>query len=138
MQLLVFKRIHCCLMSQLPVFKRIHGWLMSQLPKEQVVAQLSKHGLVVELNEDGQIIRSLHDPSGTLFPSVSEVEEENGILYLGSIDRPYVGRLSLARLPPPVQPGTGTGTSSTASPGRSPSTTSSTPPTSPGKSGEFF
>ena len=102
------------------------------------MAQLSKHGLVVELNEDGQIIRSLHDPSGTLFPSVSEVEEENGILYLGSIDRPYVGRLSLARLPPPVQPGTGSGTSSTASPGRSPSMSPSTTPTSPGKSGEFF
>ena len=102
------------------------------------MAQLSKHGLVVELNEDGQIVRSLHDPSGTLFPSVSEVEEENGILYLGSIDRPFVGRLSLAMLPPPVQPGTGTGTSSTASPGRSPSTSSGTSTSSPGKSGEFF
>ena len=95
-----------------------------------MLAQIPKYGLVVELNENGQIIRSLHDPAGVLFPSVSEVQEENGILYLGSSDRPFIGKLSLTQLPAPIQPGTGTGTSS----GTVPATSEG----SSGNTGEFL
>ena len=55
-----------------------------------------------------QVIRSLHDPQATLFRSVSELQEENGVLYIGSYDRPFVGKLNMADLPPANQmPGDG-------------------------------
>ncbi|XP_076443101.1 adipocyte plasma membrane-associated protein-like [Babylonia areolata] len=75
--------------------------LMAMKPSS-VQAQMPKHGLVVELDQSGKIVRSLHDPHGLQYSAVSEVEEENGILYLGSLDRKFVGVLPLRRLPPPV------------------------------------
>ena len=65
----------------------------------------SRHyGLVVELNEDGKIIRSLHDPNGTLYTAVSEVAEDAGRLYIGSFNKNFVGVLSSKSLLPPVAP----------------------------------
>ena len=54
-----------------------------------------KYGLVVEYNDKGEIVRSLHDPTGKTIPSVSEVHDEDGILYLGSYNQPYLGKLDL-------------------------------------------
>ncbi|KAL8615682.1 hypothetical protein ACOMHN_034832 [Nucella lapillus] len=75
------------------------------LPKEVLRSRMPQYGLVVELNEDGKIIRGLHDPTGALFPSVSEVKEFQGKLYIASPDRDYIGVLSVNSLPPPVKPG---------------------------------
>lgn len=72
-----------------------------QMTPEEIMAQASKFGIIVELDADGNIIRSLQDPNGTVFHSVSEVAEENGILYIGSFDQPYVGRLPLTVFPSP-------------------------------------
>ena len=79
-----------------------------QMPREQVLQQLPKHAIAVELDAGGKIIRSLHDPAGTLYTSVSELQEEKGVLYIGSFNRPYIGKLNLADLPPVNQmPGDG-------------------------------
>ncbi|KAK7103532.1 adipocyte plasma membrane-associated protein Hemomucin-like isoform X1 [Littorina saxatilis] len=75
-----------------------------RLPREQLIARTPKWGMAVELNEDGQIIRSLQDPEGRLFTAVSEVQEEDGLLYIGSFDRPYIGILNETLLPRPKLP----------------------------------
>ncbi|XP_076463926.1 adipocyte plasma membrane-associated protein-like [Babylonia areolata] len=80
--------------------------LILSMPMEQIMARAPKYGIVVELNADGQIIRSLHDPTGAAFTAVSEVEEEKGLLFLGSYSNKYIGVLSMSLLPTPVEPTT--------------------------------
>ena len=43
------------------------------------------YGLILELDEYGAILRSLHDPEGDNFPFITSVQEANGNLYLGSL-----------------------------------------------------
>lgn len=62
-----------------------------------VLQYLPKYGLVVEVNEEGKVIQSLHDPTGQVIPAVSEVEDKDGVLYFGSYSLPYLGRLYLQR-----------------------------------------
>lgn len=64
-----------------------------------------RYGLVVELNGDGKIVRSLHDPNGTLYTSVSQVTETaTGRLYVASAEAKTIGLLSLHSIPLPVNP----------------------------------
>tara|TARA_R110002072_G_scaffold238329_1_gene395697 strand:- start:33304 stop:34377 length:1074 start_codon:yes stop_codon:yes gene_type:complete len=51
------------------------------IPKSEPV----KYGLVIELNQNGQIIKSLHDPSGDNAFMLTSAIEYQGSLYLGSI-----------------------------------------------------
>ncbi len=51
------------------------------------------YGLIVELDKNGQILRSLHDPTGQVIPSVSVVEDDAGTLYLGSYYSPFIGKV---------------------------------------------
>jgi len=55
----------------------------------------SSYGLVVHLNEQGEITRTLQDPTGGKVPSVSEVEDHHGVLYLGSYFLPHISKLYL-------------------------------------------
>ncbi|CAF1070278.1 unnamed protein product [Didymodactylos carnosus] len=55
----------------------------------------SRHGLVIEVDNNGQILRSLHDPEGINIPSTSQVTEYNGYLYFGSYYLPYIGAFKL-------------------------------------------
>jgi hypothetical protein len=57
---------------------------------------IPKYGLLVELDKDGNIIQSLHDPTGTI-SSVSEADEKDGVLYLGSHNLPFLSRVFLHR-----------------------------------------
>ncbi len=54
-----------------------------------------KYGLIIELDSQGHIIRSLHDATGATFPAASEVQEHDGVVYLGSYFLPFLGRLDL-------------------------------------------
>ena len=47
----------------------------------------------VKYDEDGKILKQLDGNGGLTFDSVSEVEEFNGKLYIGSVAKPYVGIL---------------------------------------------
>ncbi|CAI2327950.1 unnamed protein product [Caenorhabditis sp. 36 PRJEB53466] len=53
------------------------------------------HAIVVELDTNGKIVRSLHDVAGTKVGDVSQVTEHNGALYLGSFAEPYIAKLKL-------------------------------------------
>ncbi|KAL8613600.1 hypothetical protein ACOMHN_022019 [Nucella lapillus] len=70
--------------------------------RSAVLAKMPKNSLIVELDQSGKIIRSLHDPHGQQFSTISEIEEEYGILYLASVERNFVGLLDLRRLPSPA------------------------------------
>jgi len=73
-------------------------WIRQFLAKVidlESVAQLvaRPYGLLLELDQDGAVSRSLHDPSGTVIGAVSEVEDVDGVLYLGSYKAPFIGKL---------------------------------------------
>ena len=53
------------------------------------------YGLVLLLDENGNIIKSLHDPSGTILKEITSAEEYDGFLYLGSLGNDRIGRIAL-------------------------------------------
>ncbi|EJW76731.1 hypothetical protein WUBG_12363 [Wuchereria bancrofti] len=53
----------------------------------------TKHALILQLNEKGQIVASAHDPMGQVIKEVSHVTEANEYLYLGSYRSPFIARL---------------------------------------------
>jgi len=55
------------------------------------------YGFVLGLDEDGNIVTSLHDPSGENLKEITSVEEHNGYLYLGSLHNDRIGRYSLKK-----------------------------------------
>lgn len=48
-----------------------------------------------KFNEEGNIVQVSEGNGGTKFDSTSEVEEHNGILWIGSAIKPYVGSIIL-------------------------------------------
>lgn len=54
-----------------------------------------RYGMIVEVDESGTILRSLHDPTGQVITAISEVEDDHGTLYLGSYNGPFLGKLLL-------------------------------------------
>ena len=54
-----------------------------------------RYGLVLEIDGDGRVLRSLHDSSGRTVPQVTSVEEVDGALYLGNLDHRGIARCPL-------------------------------------------
>lgn len=71
---------------------------LQALGSDVLLKFLPKYGLIIELDSQGKIIRSLHDPRASVISSVSEVEDVNGVLYLGSFQAPFIGKLDLNKL----------------------------------------
>jgi sugar lactone lactonase YvrE len=55
------------------------------------------YGLVLALDEQGQIRESLQDPTGEIVKEVTSAEEHDGFLYLGSLHGDRVWRYSLGK-----------------------------------------
>ncbi|XP_022804240.1 adipocyte plasma membrane-associated protein-like [Stylophora pistillata] len=54
------------------------------------------HGLMLELDRNGGITRSFHDPTGRVVPGhISGVHDDGGVPYLGSYQSPFLGKLEL-------------------------------------------
>lgn len=74
-------------------------WIRSLFTKlfsqELLTSLIPKYGLIIHLNERGEITKSLHDPTGTKITAVSEIEDKNGILYMGSYNLPYLAKINL-------------------------------------------
>ncbi len=68
---------------------------MVRLP-ERLQPQPVRYGLVLQLDDDGEVIRSLHGPSGS-FSHLTAAEEHHGFLYLGSLVETAIGRVPVAR-----------------------------------------
>lgn len=73
-----------------PWLKKVY----SRLPK-QLWPQPAPYGLVAEINAEGEVLRTLHDPDGSSITTITSVLEHNGTLYMGSLYNDYIGRLPL-------------------------------------------
>jgi sugar lactone lactonase YvrE len=58
-----------------------------------------EYGLVVALDEDGEVLSSYHDPDGSHLKEITSAEEHNGQLYLGTLHNDRIGRLDLSGAP---------------------------------------
>ena len=67
---------------------------MSKLPKV-LWPKPEPYGLVLALNESGEITQSLHDPSGKHLKEITSAREYDGYLYLGSLHNDRVGKYEL-------------------------------------------
>lgn len=56
---------------------------------------MPKHSIILEINRDGEIISSLHDPGAKVISASGEGFEFNNTLYIGSFWTPYIGMLNL-------------------------------------------
>ncbi len=56
------------------------------------------YGLVLALNAEGEIIKSLHDPEGETLYQVTSVQQVGDNLYFGSLQNDRIGRLSVRAL----------------------------------------
>ncbi|XP_014663257.1 PREDICTED: adipocyte plasma membrane-associated protein-like isoform X2 [Priapulus caudatus] len=55
----------------------------------------NRYGLVIELDQDGNILRSLHDTTGFVVPSVDMLVEHEGFLFIGSDISNYLVKVQL-------------------------------------------
>ena len=53
------------------------------------------YGLVIEVDEQGRILQSLHDPDGASVQEVTSVHERDGVIYLGHLHRDRIDRVKL-------------------------------------------
>ncbi|KAL5477229.1 hypothetical protein EMCRGX_G023994 [Ephydatia muelleri] len=69
-------------------------WLRALVYKSKLMASIKalvqKHGMIVELDASGQIVRSLHDPNGVVVTSTSSVLDLGDTLFIGSYSAPYI------------------------------------------------
>jgi sugar lactone lactonase YvrE len=52
-----------------------------------------RHGFVLGIDENGNVIHNLQDPDLESYSPITSVEEENGVLYLGSLIYPGLARI---------------------------------------------
>lgn len=53
------------------------------------------NGMAIRLSEQGDILEIVNEKNGSIGRSISEVEERDGILWVGSIDAPFVGKYNI-------------------------------------------
>jgi len=72
-----------------------HPWmreLMVRLPRA-FWPKPDRYGLAVAIDENGKILKSLHDPSGDHLRMITSVMPYQGKLYFGSLENDRIGRL---------------------------------------------
>ncbi len=68
--------------------------LVYALP-EMVQPKAELFGMVMNISEEGEILRTLYDPSGKVIPEAGAVKEYDGNLYIGGDVIPYIGQYKL-------------------------------------------
>ena len=78
-------------------FLQNQPWLKAQLAKlpRALWPKPASYGLAIALDEQGRIVRSLHDTSGTHLHMITSVKPAGDYLYLGSLDNDRIGKLKL-------------------------------------------
>lgn len=78
-------------------FLHRHPWLKAQLAKlpRAFWPKAIPYGFAIALNERGEIVRSLHDTSGSHLRMVTSVKPVGDYLYLGSLDNDRIGKLKI-------------------------------------------
>ncbi|GFO16276.1 adipocyte plasma membrane-associated protein [Plakobranchus ocellatus] len=60
------------------------NFLAQRRSEEQLKMMYNKRGLAVQLSAEGQVIRSMHDPTSSKVTEVTEVNEDEGLAYVGT------------------------------------------------------
>jgi strictosidine synthase len=68
-------------------------WAIAQLP-ERLQPKEVRYGLVVAVDAEGRVVRTLHDPTGRV-AFVTGAREHNGHLWLASLDERHLARVPL-------------------------------------------
>lgn len=78
-------------------FLHRHPWLKAQIAKlpRALWPKPTPYGLVLALDENGRIVQSLHDTSGTHLRMITSVKPQGDYLYFGSLDNDRIGRLKI-------------------------------------------
>ena len=76
---------------------KIEKDVLAKLP-ELLKPKPRRYGLVLALNERGQVVKSLHDIEGTLLSEITSVQPEGKWLYFGTLHGQKIGRLDLSKL----------------------------------------
>ena len=78
-------------------FLHRHPWLKAQLAKlpRALWPKAIPYGLAIAIDEQGEIIQSLHDTSGTHLRMITSVKPVGDYLYLGSLDNDRIGKLKI-------------------------------------------
>ncbi|CAE6913934.1 Gluconolactonase [Ectopseudomonas oleovorans] len=78
-------------------FLHRHPWLKAQLAKlpRALWPKAIPYGFAIALDENGKIVRSLHDTSGTHLRMITSVKPVGDYLYFGSLDNDRIGKLPL-------------------------------------------
>ena len=72
-------------------------WLKSQISKlpRSFWPKATPYGLVIAIDENGQITRSLHDTSATHLRMITSAKPVGDYLYLGSLENDRIGKLKI-------------------------------------------
>ncbi|WP_404367675.1 SMP-30/gluconolactonase/LRE family protein [Marinobacter sp.] len=78
-----------------------YPWLKNQIAKlpESMQPPVKPYGMVAALDAEGNILASLHDPSGNHLQEITSVNPHDGFLYFGSLHNDRIGRLPLSAIP---------------------------------------
>ncbi|XP_071794104.1 adipocyte plasma membrane-associated protein-like [Asterias amurensis] len=88
-------------MGSLPIIDILYArpWLRSLITKFVDPVTLTKwipnYGMIIELDQKGKIVQSLHDPTGEMVSSISSVLDTGDALYLGSEDKNYILKIGM-------------------------------------------
>lgn len=62
----------------------------------RVLSWLPAYGMVLEVDWEGNIVRSFHDPAGSVVREATEVvERPGGKIWIGSFQAPYIAEADL-------------------------------------------
>ena len=82
-----------------PAMDKLHPspWLKRLVSKLPTWAQPSaiRQGIVIALDETGEVIETLHDSDGERVYMVTSAQQEGNMLYLGSLEAPQIVRMKL-------------------------------------------
>lgn len=69
-------------------------WIRKQMAKlpSFLWPKPAPYGLVVEVDDQGKILRSLHDPGGMHVSNITSVHEKDGWLYFGTLTNDYAAK----------------------------------------------
>jgi sugar lactone lactonase YvrE len=68
--------------------------LLAKLPPA-LWPQAQPYGLVAEIDEEGHVLRTLHDPGGKTLHGITSALERDGVLWLGGLHVPWIAKLTL-------------------------------------------
>jgi sugar lactone lactonase YvrE len=68
--------------------------LLARLPRS-LSPKPQPYGLIIAINEEGNVIRSLHDTDGSVVSQITSVRQKGNLLLMGNLEQHYVALLDL-------------------------------------------